>query len=325
MAEEALKKLGYELNCSICLDTYTDPKLLQCFHVYCRQCLVPLVDRDQQGQLGLTCPNCRQVTPVPDRGVAGLQPAFHINRLLEIQESFQKVDNLAATPEGAAPTDVNPVKKARHCFLHEGKELELYCETCGELICWKCMAKDSKHHDYDYDKLGDAIEKYRVEITSLIEPMEKQVSIIENALMKFAARYKEISDQQITTEDNIHTTFRRLQEVLNLREAVLTSQLHQKTQEKLKGLAAQRDQIETTLAQLCSCLHFMKESLRAGNDGDVLTLKTRTIKRVEELTTPFHPDTLDPIAEADIKFSASADVISTCQNYTMLRHRQGSK
>ena len=102
MAKEALEKVEERLNCSICLDTYTDPKLLQCFHVFCRQCLVPLVVRDQQGRLGLTCPNCRQVTPIPaDRGVAGLQPAFHINNLLEIQESLKKAETPAATPEGA--------------------------------------------------------------------------------------------------------------------------------------------------------------------------------------------------------------------------------
>ena len=62
MAKEALEKVEERLNCSICLDTYTDPKLLQCFHVFCRQCLVPLVVRNQQGRLGLTCPSCRQVT-----------------------------------------------------------------------------------------------------------------------------------------------------------------------------------------------------------------------------------------------------------------------
>ena len=84
LAEMAVK-IEDQLQCSICLDTYTDPKLLQCFHVYCRQCLVPLVDRDQWGQLGLTCPACRQVTPVPNRGVAGLQSAFHIKELMEKQ------------------------------------------------------------------------------------------------------------------------------------------------------------------------------------------------------------------------------------------------
>ena len=82
MAEKALQKVEEQLNCSICLYTYTNPKLLQCFHVYCKECLVCLVARDQRGKLSLTCPNCRQATPVPDTGVSGLQSAFHIYHLL---------------------------------------------------------------------------------------------------------------------------------------------------------------------------------------------------------------------------------------------------
>ena len=109
MAKEALEKVEETLNCSICLDTYTDPKLLQCFHVFCRQCLVPLVVRDQQRRHSLTCPSCRQVTPIPaDRGVAGLQPAFYINHLLEIQDSLKKAETPAATPEDAVG-DTQPV------------------------------------------------------------------------------------------------------------------------------------------------------------------------------------------------------------------------
>ena len=200
MAGKVLKQLEEQLNCSICLDTYTDPKLLQCFHVYCRQCLVPLVDRDQQGQLGLTCPICRQVTPVPDRGVAGLQSAFHINRFLQIKESLQRPENPQATLEEAAPTDVNPVKKTSHCFVHEGKELELYCETCGELICTRCALKGGKHHDHSYEDLGQAFRKYEEEISSSLKPMEKQVTIMKKALAQLDARCGEISDQRTFAE-----------------------------------------------------------------------------------------------------------------------------
>ena len=314
MAEEALKKLEEQLNCSICLDTFTDPKLLQCFHVYCRKCLVPLVARDQQGKLGLACPTCCQVTPVSDRGVAGLQPAFHINHLLELHESFQKVENPAATFQGAAPTDVNPVKKVRHCFIHEGKELELYCETCGELICYICALKGGKHHDHDYELLDQAFKKYKHEITSSLEPMEKQVTTIKKALAQFDTCCGEISDQRAATAGNIHVTFRRLREVLNVRETELIGELDRVTQEKLKGLAAQRDQIETTLAQLCSCLHFMRESLQPVNKDDVLMMKSNTVNRVKELTTPFHPDTLKPNTKADTVFSASVSMTSVCRD-----------
>ena len=275
---------------------------------------MPLVDRDQQGKLGLTCPICRQVTPIPDRGVAGLQPAFHINHLLELRESFQKVEDPAATLQGAAPADVNPVKKARHCFDHEGKELELYCETCGELICYICALKGGKHHDHDYEQLDQAFKKYKHEITSSLEPMEKQVTTIKKALAQFDTCCGEISDQRAATAGNIHVTFRRLREVLDVRETELIGELDRVTQEKLKGLAAQRDQIETTLAQLCSCLHFMRESLKPVNKDDVLMMKSNTVNRVKELTTLYHPDMLKPNTKADTIFSASADMTSVCQD-----------
>ena len=317
LIKKAEEKLKEYLNCPICLDTYTDPKQLQCNHVYCRQCLVPLVVRDQQGKLGLTCPACRQVTPIPDRGVAGLQPAFHINRLLEIQESFQVLEVPAATTEEAvksATLDTPPRNVVRHCLEHPKEEIKLHCETCGELACYKCGLKGGRHHDHEYNELDIAFEKYKEEITSSLEPMENQVDIAMKALSQLDACCGEISDQRAATEDSIHDTCRRLREAVNVREAQLIDQLDHMTQEKLKGLAVQRDQIETTLAQLCSCLHLMKKSLRQENEDDALLMKSNTLEQIEELTTPFQQDVLKPNTDADIVFPAPADVNAVCQD-----------
>ena len=319
MVEEVLKKLEEQLNCSICLDTYTDPKLLQCFHVYCQQCLVPLGVRDQQGQLSLTCPACRKVTPIPDRGVTGLQSAFHINNLLEIyKDSVKELDNPAATPEGAeggTQVDTPSRNMAEYCFVHAGEELKLYCETCGELICLHCAIQGGKHHDHDHVLLKVAFEKYKNEISSSFEPIEKQVVIIEKALVELNTRCGEISDQRAAIEDNIHVTFRRLREVLTVRETDIIGQLHKMTQAKLKSLAAQSDQIETTLARLNSCLQFMRESIRTGNESDVLMMKANTAQQMKELTTPFQQHMLKPNTEADMIFSALADMTAMCQDY----------
>ena len=317
MAEQALKRLEEQLNCSICLDTFTDPKLLQCFHVYCQQCLVPLGVRDQQGQLSLTCPTCRQVTPIPPSGVAGLQSAFHINHLLEIQDSFKNLQNPPTNLEVAVrDTVVNlPKNAAQFCFEHVEKELEFYCETCGKLICYKCALKGGKHQSHDYEELDQAFEKYKKEITSSIEPMEKQVAIIKKALALIEHHCGEISDQREAIEKNVHVTFRRLREVLTVRETELIGQLHKMTQGKLKGLAAKSDQIETILAKLNSCLHFMGESIKLGNKSDVLMMKANTVHQMKELTTPFQPDTLKPNTEADVVFSALADLTAACKNY----------
>ena len=319
MAEKTLKKVEEELNCSICLDTYSDPKLLQCFHAYCRKCLVKLVVRDQQGQLILTCPICRHDTPVPANGVAGLQPAFQINHLLEIMEEHKKA---AADPPASAETaERDSASLTSHdkvkvcCREHAGKEVELFCETCGEPVCWKCIAKGGKHHSHDYEELDKAFERYKVEVTASLEPMEKQVTTITKALAQLDARCAEISDQRAAVEADVHTVFGKLQRILDTRKTELIGQLHHITQRKLKGLAVQRDQLETTLAQLSSCLGFMRESLKTGSQEEVLSMKSSVVKQVKELTTTFPPDMLKPSTEADAIFSSLADVATTCRNY----------
>ena len=319
MAENTLKKVEEELNCSICLDTYSDPRLLQCLHAYCHKCLVKLVVRDQQGQLILTCPTCRHDTPVPANGVAGLQPAFQINHLLEIMEEHKKA---AADPPASAEmaerdsaSHISCDKVKVCCREHAGKEVELFCETCGEPVCVKCALKGGKHHTHDYEELDKAFGRYKVEATASLEPMEKQVTTIIEALVQLDARCAEISDQRAAVETDIHTAFGKLQSILDTRKTELIGQLHHITQRKLKKLAVQRDKLETTLAQLSSCLGFMKDSLKTGSQEEVLLMKSSVVKQVKELTTTFPLDMLNPSTEADMIFSALADVARECKNY----------
>ena len=207
---------------------------------------------------------------------------------------------------------------AQCCFQHDGEESKLYCETCSDLICYQCIMKGGKHHDHNYVLLKIAFEKCKEEIISSLEPIEKQVTIIKKALAELNTRHGEISNQRASVKNNIHVTFRQLREVLTVRETELITQVHQMTQAKLKGLAAQSDQIETTLAQLNSCLHFMKENLSTANESDMLVRKANTVQQAKELTIQFQEDTLIPNAEADILFTIITDLTAMCQDYGLV-------
>ncbi len=311
MAEKVIEKLDEQLICAICLDTYTDPRVLQCHHTYCTKCLILLV-RDRQGQLTLTCPACRQNTSIPPKGVRGLQSAFQINDFIGIRDDLKKVKDLIPSQEPGVEGDAT----IHYCSEHAGKELELYCETCNELICYKCVAKCGKHHDHDYDPLDEAFDKYKGKITPSLEPMEKQLKTIHTALAQLDTCSGEISDQRVTIEASIHDTIRRLHESLDVRKTELIGQLHQMIQRKLKDIATQRNQMETIQAQLNSCLHFITDSLKKrGSQGEVLKMKTTIVNSVKELTTPFQQHLLKPNTEADITFSTSLDVTVQCQQY----------
>ena len=152
MAEkDPLYKLEEQLKCAVCLDTYTDPKVLLCNHAYCKAC-IDLLARNCRS---IACPNCREVTPIPENGVKALQPAFRINNLFEIKESLEKKAKGATA--GVAVS---------HCNEHGDEEVRLYCETCEKLICYQCVIKGAKHHKCEYGMLTELIDKYKGEIVN---------------------------------------------------------------------------------------------------------------------------------------------------------------
>ena len=200
MADLALKKLEDQLDCSICLDTYANPKLLQCFHIFCQKCLVKLVFRNQQGQLVLSCPTCRKETPIPPNGVAGLQTAFHINQFLDIVHEHKKAI-IEPVNTGVKKIDESLDQSSLEgspasCTDH-GREVALYCDSCREMICWKCIKKGGKHHSHDYEELDDeAFERCKNEIAASLEPMESLLIDVSRKLDHFGDIRAEIELQQ---------------------------------------------------------------------------------------------------------------------------------
>jgi len=224
----------------------------------------------------------------------------------------------APTLEGAVATATTENQVLKYCFEHTEEELKLYCETCQQLICLKCAVKGGKHQNCDYRELNEAYEKYKAEIDCSLNPLEKQISSVNKALKELNSSCSSISDQQAAIEADISGTFQRIQDILDSRKAMLICQLNQITQGKLKGLAAQRDKLETTQARLRSCLHFMKESLKGSGQREVLQMKATIVKQVEELTTAFQLDDLKPDFEADMTFLISKDIAEECQHYGLV-------
>ena len=290
MADKLLKKkLDEQLRCAICREIYTNPKVLQCFHVYCQQCLIALVARDRQGHRKIACPTCCRSTPIPDAGLAALQPAFHINHLLENQR----------------PTTTCP---AQFCPNHPDEELKLYCETCKESICLKCAIRGGDHHSHKYDDLKENLEKCKQEVASKLEPMKEHVKDMTKALEQLDKRCGEISNQRGSIAHSIRVNFMRLRKLLDIRETTLVGQLDLVIQSKLKRLAVQRKEIENVIAQFNSYLQYVGESLKTSNMREVKMSVVQQI--VKALTARLQPDAFRPIAQADIEFIGSEKLTS---------------
>ena len=208
---------------------------------------------------------------------------------------------------------VLPKKVVLHCHQHQSKELDLYCETCEELICLHCTVK--KHKDHQYDLVVDTYETHKAEMTAAVEPLENHVSIASEALEQLRARLQELDDQGDGIKTDIQRQIERFHELIEARKVELFNKVDQHVEMKKKNVVAQQDEVETVLTQRVSCLSFVKESLGTAHQGEVLRVKKTVMKQVKEMTHNFKPDTLSPCELANIKFEASSELELACQEF----------
>ena len=213
--------------------------------------------------------------PVPLQEVEYLQSDLQIPE--EAMDEGER-DNETRKVE-SAPTNFTPFLV---CPEHSGKEAEVYCETCEEIVCLHCIQEDEKHHGHVYEKLDKALKKVAREVTLLLAQMEEQLMTIGKGMARLNVCRDEISSQQVAIEREINSAIRRCHEELDIRRIDLISQLYQLTHVKLKNLAAQRNKIEHTQSQLSSCLYSMRVYLKAGNQVDF-----GVVRQVKEMINAF--------------------------------------
>lgn len=190
-------KLEELLQCPMCLDTYNDPKILPCSHISCQKCLIGIARQNQPGQHQLVCPICRRDTLIPAGGIRGFQSvSLLVNELKELLENASDSSDC-------------------YCSVHTGKELELYCMTCEELICLKCAYKGGDHHNHYHEDIEEAYKWYcesiRPEMSSVLQSVHKDIKRVIKALQCDAA-FTNMRSELVQTEINILQKWHREEE-----------------------------------------------------------------------------------------------------------------
>ena len=116
-----LHNLHDEVSCSVCLNAFTDPKILPCFHTFCLQCLNQL--QQTSGTHGqITCPECRTKVQIPGSGDPKELPTnFRMNSLLDVMA----IQNCNSTGVKCGNCD-NTSAHSFYCF----KCCIFWCEDC---------------------------------------------------------------------------------------------------------------------------------------------------------------------------------------------------
>ena len=268
-------------------------------------------------------------------GVSALGAAFYINELMELRDSLHSdveakltsslgsdvMSNVDSDANGVGPgtrwdTSVGKEIDKPHqpmCPLHEGNELQLYCESCDKVLCVKCALR--QHTDHKCELVEDVVGKLKHVMIPLKRKVNDLAGKMKTTLTTVDMRNEEVGNLRTSIEEDIHTVFQNFRETLCAREAELVQQLDNTVARKLKDLAAERDAKETILVRANGYLQQMEEALNTKSDNEVLQLKKTLMQRLEEIVSVFRedPNIFKVSTEADVVFSVPPDFAPQCK------------
>jgi len=127
MADAASRDIRNQLSsiaeCSVCCETFSDPRQLPCIHTFCCKCIGGF-SRDSKPGDEVPCPLCRKNFTIPDGGIGSLPKNFFVQQLVDI----------------ASPTS----NRCQGCSVdgNEQSNAKLavkFCVECSDRLCESCV------------------------------------------------------------------------------------------------------------------------------------------------------------------------------------------
>ncbi|XP_033725185.1 uncharacterized protein LOC117315149 [Pecten maximus] len=170
----------------------------------------------------------------------------------------------------AIPISQIPIrtKSQKTCSHHKGKELEMYCEKCQELVCLKCIA--STHKIHPLCELGEITPQKKEDIKNFIVRTEqndmveigKYITSADKLLKDNDSTFEKLSNQLIMQADKLK------QDLDNLTAETLS--LYQKMKEdNTKLIQKYKHDLEMYDKQLKQQILECKTVLQQGSNIDI--------------------------------------------------------
>ena len=122
--------------CSICLESFIDPRILPCCHTYCTKCLERTLEEQVEKKNLITvpgakecinCPLCKTSSYIPPQGIKGLPIDYKINQDLELEK----------IKKSFASGKLQDNESCAGCG-NEVQILSSKCDDCDGFLCDSC-------------------------------------------------------------------------------------------------------------------------------------------------------------------------------------------
>ncbi|XP_078497877.1 E3 ubiquitin-protein ligase TRIM39-like [Lissotriton helveticus] len=202
-AAAQLGNLQEEATCSICLEYFKDPVMIDCGHNFCRSCIT----QSWEGRDGnFPCPQCREIS-----SGKSLRPNRQLGNVAEMLKQLH----------------LPPVKPPEEnlCEKHEEK-LRLFCAEDQRMICLVCQDSND-HKTHPASPIEEAAQEHKVKLQEWLLVLKKEEVYFLESKLKEEEQYKTMRIKLRTEKNKIESEFEKLQQLLKENEQTLHRRLEE--------------------------------------------------------------------------------------------------
>eukprot|EP00057_Strongylocentrotus_purpuratus_P011034 XP_011665508.1 PREDICTED: uncharacterized protein LOC105438864 [Strongylocentrotus purpuratus] len=240
MADSLKNVIAQSLECPVCLNTFTDPKILFCSHTYCKACLDNLLECHGNDQM-LRCPVCRAETQVPNQDVSKLPANLALRSLIEdvknhyhfcsVCKSEDKTQAVVycqdcdkylcitchnthslwrdfISHEVLAISEIESgkvsVRRYRKCRKHPKEDEECFCSDCRRFACFRCVVMEHKDEGHRIIEAAVYENSHMENIEVLKSKAEKKRSCFQKYVDFIDEQKERVSNVQKQCTDDIN-------------------------------------------------------------------------------------------------------------------------
>ncbi|XP_064199841.1 E3 ubiquitin-protein ligase TRIM39-like [Anguilla rostrata] len=252
MAELEIFLSAEQLQCSICLDIFTNPASTPCGHSFCMTCIGRYWDNSRVCK----CPLCKETF--------SKRPCLHINRTLkEITEHFKGAHGQTGradprpTPDRLSLGKVSLTRLLGRseeplCQKHHG-QLELFCKTDEALISEGCLETDHEAHRLiNKSHLGTSQAEIQEMIKDRVIKTEELRTSLDRINVSTEREMQNTMQVFKTLENSIESAQAKLLEVIQMNRLAAEQQVESLIEELEQELSQlrKRSSMLTQLSQL---------------------------------------------------------------------------
>ncbi|XP_040211108.1 E3 ubiquitin/ISG15 ligase TRIM25-like [Rana temporaria] len=293
--------LRQELDCSICLEMYTDPVMLSCGHNFCQVCIDRVLDT-QEGSGDFSCPRCRKRSrsrPTlqrnitlcnivetlrsthPDQKETGIfctycihSPVPAVKSCLMCEASLCN-DHLrvhSKAPEHVL-TDPTTSMENRKCSIHR-ELLKYYCTEDSACICVTCSLA-GEHRGHKVETLDEASENKKQKLRNVLQKLIANRMEIEQRVQSLQELKGKVQEKSAGLTEGVTALFIELRRHLEDLEKRVR-----------RNISSQEERIFLSLSDLIVQLEIKKEDLsRKMEDIEELCNMTDPLTVLQESDT----------------------------------------